>query len=263
MKEKVISLIEKYGLEEMKETILAHLHPCIYLLPQRTEFPELAKSRLGGYPDFPPGWSYPLYNGEPLVFIGQLNLEEIQSLGIANELPGRGILYFFYEAREQSVFGELENRDGWRVLYYDGDLSAVQSVPYPGTDQEYGVLYANHLQMNKGLSLHGDGIKVPDALWDTYYDEFLPAFAEINGSHTWNHQVLGHPNNIQGDVFEEVDYLQGKENGGPYTLLLQVDTDEDNLGIMWGDVGTIYFVLSLEDLKAKRFENALFSYQCC
>ncbi|MDH4619197.1 YwqG family protein [Brevibacillus sp. AY1] len=263
MIQNIHTLIEKLGLDTMKETILAHLHECMYLYPQKEDTPTLATSRLGGYPDFPPGWTYPEYQGEPLSFIGQLNLEDVQRIGVANELPERGLLYFFYDAAEQSVYGgELPNRDGWRVLYYDGDLSHLQTLPYPGT-HKYGVLPANNLQMIKGLSLHSEAITVPDEHWDVYWDQFLPAFAEINGSPTWHHQALGHPHNIQNDVFDEIDYFRKLEGNDRYTLLLQVDTDEENLNIMWGDVGTIYFVIAQDDLRERNFANCYFSYQCC
>ncbi|QRG69055.1 YwqG family protein [Brevibacillus choshinensis] len=262
MIEHVKALIQRLGLQNMEENILAHLHECIHVQPAKSEAQAVGKSRLGGSPDLPPGWTYPTFHDEPLVFIGQLNLAEIQAIGVPNELPGHGLLYFFYEAAEQSVYGELTDRDGWRVLFFDGDFSTLKPVPYPG-DHPNGTLPANDMLLRKGLSLHSDGITVPDKLWDTYYDEFLPSFSEINGSYVCNHQILGHPHNIQGDVFEEIDYFRNVESGGPYTLLLQVDTDETNLNVMWGDVGTIYFVITNDDLRARKFDNCYFSYQCC
>ncbi|MDR7317143.1 YwqG family protein [Brevibacillus nitrificans] len=262
MIDQVRALILEQGLQEMAEQILHHLHECIYVEPTASRTHQLGASRLGGNPDLPAGWSYPVFHDEPLVFIGQLNLEEIQSIGVPNDLPQRGLLYFFYEAVEQSVYGELADRDGWRVLFYDGDFSALTPVPYPG-DDPHGTLPANDLHFSKGLSLHMEAISVPDACRDAYYDRFLSAFAKINGSYAWNHQILGHPHNIQGDVFEEIDSFRNVESGGPYTLLLQVDTDETNLNIMWGDVGTIYFVMANDDLRAKRFDQTYFSYQCC
>jgi uncharacterized protein YwqG len=262
MKQQVLSLIEKLGLDTMRESILNHLHECIYLLPQKADQPAMATSRLGGYPDFPPGWTYPIYNDEPLAFIGQLNLEEVQRIGVSNELPLRGLLYFFYDAAEQSVFGGPVGNDGWRVMFYDGDFSQLQTFPYPGTNK-YGVLPANEVQMSKGLSLNIDGITVPDELWDVFWDKFLPHFREISGSHSWSHQSLGHPLSVQNDVFAEIDYFRKLEHNDSYTLLLQVDTDEDNLNVMWGDVGSIYFVITKEDLRKRNFANTHFSFQCC
>ncbi|MED4753627.1 YwqG family protein [Brevibacillus choshinensis] len=258
----VKALIQKHGLQGMEDQILTHLHECIYAQPTQSLSKSVGTSRLGGSPDLPPGWTYPVYREEPLVFIGQLNLEEIQHIGVANKLPQRGLLYFFYEAAEQSVYGELKDRDGWRVLFFDGDFSTLQTASYPGT-HPHGTLPANDLLLRKGLSLHSDAIKVPEKHWDAYYDEFLPDFSTVNGSYECNHQILGHPHNIQGDVFEEIDYFRDVESGGPYTLLLQVDTDETNLNIMWGDVGTIYFVIANDDLREGSFEHTYFSYQCC
>ena len=48
-----------------------------------------------------------------------------------------------------------------------------------------------------------------------------------------------------------------------WELLLQIDTDEEGPGWMWGDVGRLYFWLRSEDLVAQRFENAWLVLQCC
>lgn len=95
MIDQVRALILEQGLQEMAEQILHHLHECIYVEPTAAVTHLLGASRLGGNPDLPAGWSYPVFHDEPLVFIGQLNLEEIQSIGVPNELPQRGLLYFF------------------------------------------------------------------------------------------------------------------------------------------------------------------------
>jgi len=257
----VKALIQKLGLQAMESTILAHLHECIHVQPIPSRANAVGTSRLGGFPDLPPGWTYPLFRGEPLVFIGQLNLEEIQRIGVPSELPKRGLLSFFYEAAEQSVYGELKDREGWRVPYFAGDLSTLRTTPYPGSHPR-GTLPANALLMRKGLSLHSEAILVPDKWWDLYWDEFIPAFSAINGAPASHHQILGHPRNVQGDVFAEIDYFREAASPGSYTLLLQVDSDVQNLNVMWGDVGTIYFVIADDDLRAGRFEHTCFSYQC-
>ncbi|WP_433089009.1 DUF1963 domain-containing protein [Dactylosporangium sp. CA-052675] len=40
-----------------------------------------------------------------------------------------------------------------------------------------------------------------------------------------------------------------------WRLLWQVDTDEDGLGWMWGDMGMLYFWIRDEDLAAARFDR--------
>ncbi|QRG65388.1 DUF1963 domain-containing protein [Brevibacillus choshinensis] len=96
------------------------------------------------------------------------------------------------------------------------------------------------------------------------YDRFLKDFKRLHGLNGKPcHQILGHPQNIQNDVYEELNNLKGNEHKEKYILLLQVDTDEENLHIVWGDFGTIYFVISEDHLKNKKFEETELCLQCC
>jgi uncharacterized protein YwqG len=52
------------------------------------------------------------------------------------------------------------------------------------------------------------------------------------------------------------------ENGRyEWVLLLQFDTDDD-VGMMWGDAGTLYFWIRKEDLAAARFDRCWMILQC-
>ena len=46
-----------------------------------------------------------------------------------------------------------------------------------------------------------------------------------------------------------------------WQLLLQIDSD-DNAGMMWGDVGRIYYLTTLEHMKNKEFDAAWMILQC-
>ncbi len=77
---------------------------------------------------------------------------------------------------------------------------------------------------------------------------------------------------MQGDVEYEVaqaalgvsvdwcDHALACE-AGRWLLLAQVDSD-DNANMMWGDVGMLYWLIRPEDLTARRFDRALFTWQC-
>jgi uncharacterized protein YwqG len=47
-----------------------------------------------------------------------------------------------------------------------------------------------------------------------------------------------------------------------WRLLLQIDTDEDGPGWMWGDVGRIYFWVKQQDVRSLRFDDAWLVLQC-
>ncbi|WP_297539925.1 DUF1963 domain-containing protein [Amycolatopsis sp.] len=42
-------------------------------------------------------------------------------------------------------------------------------------------------------------------------------------------------------------------------MLAQIDSEGD---MMWGDFGILYWLIRPEDLAARRFANALFTWQC-
>lgn len=47
-----------------------------------------------------------------------------------------------------------------------------------------------------------------------------------------------------------------------WRLLLQVDSNEEDCGMMWGDVGRLYFWIRKQDLENKKFDKSWFSLQC-
>jgi uncharacterized protein YwqG len=93
------------------------------------------------------------------------------------------------------------------------------------------------------------------------------------------HRIGGYPEPIQGDPKLEAQlvshglycgnptgYERGKELGlwpgaAEWELLLQVDSDE-SAGMMWGDVGRLYFLIRKQDLESCRFESTWLVFQC-
>lgn len=62
-----------------------------------------SRTRLGGLPELPIGQPWPRSAaGTPMTFVGQLDLAELSSTPLAGELPGRGILGWFYDTQATS-----------------------------------------------------------------------------------------------------------------------------------------------------------------
>lgn len=118
----------------------------------------------------------------------------------------------------------------------------------------------------------------PDRADREEYGAFLDQFRTQLGQWQFGHQLLGYPTVIQGDVLVECS-LSGSgvaisneayhdpanahlvENRENWRLLFQFDSD-DELGVMWGDMGSRYFCLREADLKARRFERCWMMMQC-
>jgi len=93
------------------------------------------------------------------------------------------------------------------------------------------------------------------------------------------HRIGGYPEPIQGDPKLEAHlvshglycgdasgYDEGKKQGllpgaVDWELLLQVDSDE-GAGMMWGDVGRLYFLIHKRDLQQRLFDRTWLVFQC-
>jgi uncharacterized protein YwqG len=89
----------------------------------------------------------------------------------------------------------------------------------------------------------------------------------------------GHPNEVQGPVDLEAQlvsngiycgdakgYNEGRKRGldagaADWKLLLQVDSEE-RAGMMWGDMGRLYFMIHKGDLQHRRFDDVWLILQC-
>lgn len=107
-----------------------------------------------------------------------------------------------------------------------------------------------------------------DAFWSDVYNDGI-----IN-------KLLGYSDNIQGEMEFECELVTNglycgdpsayndprakalEPNAKNWQLLLQIDSNEEN-GMMWGDVGRLYFWIKKDDLQNKKFDGSWFSLQCC
>src|SRR5579859_1840855 len=249
-------------------------------------------------PDLPRELSWPEWQGAPLGFITQLNLPELALYDREGALPRTGMLSFFYDA-EQRAFGfDAAERDAWRVLYYDGDLAQLARTPAPPTLPAEGTYPACALECSTEWtlppleSLHLERVGIT---WEAMYGpssateqaraegdrylELCESLARLYGDADLLHRVLGHPDPVQGDMQLECQLAShslytGNASGyrdpraaslragaTDWRLLLQIDSD-DEAGMMWGDVGRIYYWIQQERLAKRDFSNVWFAYQC-
>jgi len=86
------------------------------------------------------------------------------------------------------------------------------------------------------------------------------------------HQIGGYATPVQGPVEYEVSHaaLGGLVSADDpalaaemanWTLLAQIDSD-DRSGMMWGDVGSLYWLTRRQDLAEGRIEGSSFTWQC-
>jgi alpha-tubulin suppressor-like RCC1 family protein len=216
-------------------------------LPKRKRDDEmrlaLGASKLGGHPDLPPDTPWPHLDGRPMAFVAQVRLDELPQLenGV---LPAHGLLSFF------CALNALGDNAAGRVIYTNAATHLVRAkapaelpteerfapAPLTGTVQ-LSALPVQSVQLDRlGLS--------PEQR-----DAYREALEPDTGAPI--HRMLGHPDPIQDDP---------QTPQAATCLLLQVDSD-DGLGMTWGDLGRLYYLITPEDLAAHHFDRSQLQFQ--
>ncbi|MEL6408305.1 MAG: YwqG family protein [Chloroflexota bacterium] len=274
-------LIHEHGFGELEDVIVKLARPSIRVQTTRVEDEgELAigQSKLGGRPDLPKEVDWVVeetQKGEQvsLPFMGQINLADVAPYNIDNQLPNRGILYFFTGA------WHVPPREQGSVLYYDGALSALERKPFPDdlpptppyewSDHRFdpcAMTFIPEMNLNfdsiEDLPLYpNEGARYDkyDLYMSTNYRNRKKGFPlSVN-------RLLGVPHDmpLECQLIAEVgkpynvtpeQRAKAKKRKSEWQLLFQVGSDE-NANMMWSDMGTICFYIRKKDLAERKFDD--------
>ena len=288
--EQLSPLLRKHGLEILGEKIQSAVHPAILFRKQmRSEtvtgkssffglIPGKPKSvnrpqpltpgcsHLGGLPELPSGFEWPRWKGRPLTLMAQINCAETARIETEGLWPKSGTLYFFYDLKEQPWGGTVGDIGSWVVKFVEEPN--LQPTPAPSEIREF-VLPGYAVKPERFSTLPGQSTRAFESLGldEVQSEGFIELSWELKHNICGNesmHQSLGYADNIQGDVRDEWEELSGKarmDGEGDWKLLLQFDTDNE-LNVMWGDAGMLYFGIRESDFRARKFENVMMTMQC-
>jgi uncharacterized protein YwqG len=238
---------------------------------------EKTRSNFGGKPMLDSSdFSWPHSNGKPLSFLAQLDLTEIASANKFDWLPSTGSLLFFYDVEEMPWGFDPKDRGKWKVIYQEDPKFAFE-LPKDLT-QEF-IIPENYLVAQKDMVL--PDLEYPESSQLNFSDEDDDAYMEYKDEMIDDyHRVGGHPSVIQNNTMELECQLasNGIYVGEPegynsqkakelapgakdWRLLFQVDSDDDE-GMMWGDLGRLYFWVREQDARNKNFDNVWLILQC-
>lgn len=263
-------------------------------------------SRLGGTPDLPvglpwPRWDTQVYDAKeradaeamadrsdygrrrfealetrgsraplPMTFLAQLELGALASSALP--LPAAGHLWFFYELSEGTWGYCPTHRGSFRVLYAPEGTELASREPPADLATEH-ILSGAPVDL-ASVATFPSWPALPDD-WADGYDDLIDALT----GEAPEHQVGGHPDQIQGDMQRNCALVtQGVYLGAPpelpretldrmardapeWKLLLQLSSDDD-LGWMWGDLGNLYFWMREDDIRRGNWDQAWFQLQC-
>jgi uncharacterized protein YwqG len=237
-------------------------------------------SRFGGDPDLPPDFEWPSYEGKAHEFLAQIDLSSLPR-PLSNELPESGWLVFFYEV-ESMKWGFDPIDRGCALVRFIPPTVQLRRRSRPVRNEENparacALSFTPMIDAVDWCDELCDALKLSKAEKDAYF-----AFLEEDQTTEMYHHLLGHPQIVQNGMRQEcqlaangiycgggtLDASESEQGarlveGWPdWELLLQLDSDEDGPGWMWGDSGRIYFWIRRDDLRARRFEDVWLVLQC-
>lgn len=263
--------------DEIRSILEARKKPALHLKPTGAS---QGFSKFGGVPDVPADFAWPNWNDASLSFLAQIDMADISDHDVLLEQPKAGRLYFFYD-QEQATWGfDPADRGSWRVVYAPAGVP-VATMPPPKDVAEEAIYDECRIGFHPITTypsfedLKFDLMAVPDDVWDEV-DEYrrknfaAAAFHQIGG---WPDPVQNGEMEVQCQLAANGFYLGDSkpiddpkigpllETADDWQLLLQIDTDDD-LGMMWGDCGLLYFWVRKTDLAQLDFSDVWMILQC-
>jgi len=273
----VEKLFKAFQLENYFNKIKPLVRPKIDLTLVPAEEPQFdtAKSKIGGQPHLPKGQDYPKNElGKSLSFIGQINFEEVAKYDKTELLPKQGLVSFFYCADQETWGFDPKDKQRFKVIYFD-KIDELVKHNFPTDLEPHSIFKPNLLIFTSSLSLP---TWEDDSIEGLIEDEDLDNYSEVSSGS--DNQILGYANYIQapmelecqlvtnglycGDLtgYEDPRRKELEKGKNDWVLLLQVDSEEDKTGMMWGDSGRIYFWIKKQDLLNKDFSKTWCILQC-
>src|SRR5438034_4781999 len=124
----LLTAFKQAGISRLLKDFDALAKPSIRIYPtpvDETSLP-IGTSKVGGLPDLPPDLVWPEFKGLPQSFVAQFRLAEVRPYDIEGALPGTGMLWFFYDAKQETYGDDPHDRGAWQVLFREDDLTDLQ-----------------------------------------------------------------------------------------------------------------------------------------
>lgn len=238
------------------------------ILVQKTNEP--TKSYMGGAPPDSPSVVWPSRKGHALSFIACIDCAELPRSSELDWMPRDGLLLFFYDMMEQPWGFDPKDKGGFATLYLPSAAPRTPNTAAPPSGLPANATIPKHFLKFTSNSLPPSWETEELAalgLTDEEMDSFMEQRSALYGDQP-HHQMGGYPDPIQNPEMDEECQLvthglycgdatgyqdpraaELKKGASEWSLLFQMDSD-DELNVMWGDAGMIYFWIRREDARA-------------
>lgn len=226
--------------------------------------PFLWNSAIGGVPYWPLGMPYPKDEaGNYLTLLIQINWSEVPPFA---PFPEHGILQIF--VNDDGYYGmnpdDPFDQRNFRVVYHPEitpdqdqlliDFSFLDDQPTGPLESRFK--YGLHFSLEEELIPHEDH-RFDQLVGLDFFKQFGEREWEVAREYRqvasgMGHKIGGYPFFTQQDPRPEKS---------PLELLIQVDTD-DEVRIMWGDVGVANFFIHPDDLMNLNFSRVYYHWDC-
>lgn len=243
--------------DQMKAMIL----PTLWLTPAS----KACFSKLGGAPDLPAGFVWPLGDQGPRDFVAQLDLEEVRGADGPEWLPDKGRLYAFYDE-------ERQGRADLVTITYSLEVVASPSGQPEPAFTERAVAFAPAMSLPSWDWLNVD----PREFSGDYDEEAWSSLDRIEQRPTPSdapeHRIGGYPTEIQSARLSiECEHLARglpdpnyrhaippdiEASAKAWRLLLQIDSDAQ-LKMNWVDSGLLYLFIRESDARRGDFSQTV------
>jgi uncharacterized protein YwqG len=266
-------LITQFRLASHTDAILATARNSIRL--RLTDYPASEdETRLGGSANLPAELPWPSWKNREQALIAQIMLRDVVRFDLERALPRNGRLLFFYDSAQETWGFDPGDRGSWTVLFI-GD-----AVP---TTRRSNTLYtARRLEPSAELSIPPwESLSFQSfGFSEAETSDYVALCGALRNGDELATKMLGYPEPVQGAMEEECQLASNgiycgnadsdkdpraaslKPGAADWRLLLQVDSEEA-IGMMWGDVGRLYYWIRDEDLRSGNFAATWFVLQCC
>lgn len=271
-KDEVGAAFDAAGLARLKKDIDALARPSLRLATTAIDEAKLkvGVSKIGGLPDLPQEISWPQWYDVPQSFIAQIVLADVRAYDTEQALPQSGMLWFFYDAQQETYGADPADRGGWSVFFSD-KLEGLKRLPAPAGLPAESQFKACSISCSSEitLSVHPE-LDIPNFDWtdaeQKKYEQLLAKFPNKADHGAIHNRLLGNPDTIQDDMRQQCQLVSHgvTDEDDPraaellkgaleWQLLFQVDSDE-HAGMRWADAGLLYYWIRREDLQARRFD---------
>jgi uncharacterized protein YwqG len=283
-------LIESKQLGRIADQLKQFLKPAIRMdssLVSAHPLP-VGVSKLGGFPDLPSSLAWPTWKGVPMVFLAQIQLQEVAPYDIEHLLPSQGFLFFFCQSQglaqapDTKIWENIDSYepDGWRVLFFAGQATELRPTNAPPGLAPEALLPSCSLHLGTTLRLPSVGGSVITSLHLAkeemrQYGELLADFDAMflgTADNVYHHHwLLGYPPSYSHDpeLLCQIASLQIppsqwthldegtkkaiETEAREWVHLLVIDTDE-NAQVTWGEYGSLSYWIKRADLSRHNFE---------